>query len=144
MQGKARSLRSSLKRLTATPGFRVSALCAMLRPLPVEFVLYLMADMEVPETRRALSRYITVWRTEKPGADGSDLKKLGLAPGPAYGVILQRLLEAKLDGTAASPEEQLALARQLAAQAMDGRLEIPADRMPKSLRRTEECDKKPL
>ena len=140
---KARSLRSSLKRLTATPGFRVSALCAMLRPLPVEFVLYLMADMEVPETRRALSRYITVWRTEKPGVDGSDLKKLGLAPGPAYGVILQRLLEAKLDGTAASPEEQLALARQLAAQAMDGRLEIPADRMPKSLRRTEECDKKP-
>lgn len=140
---KARSLRSSLKRLTATPGFRVSALCAMLRPLPVEFVLYLMADMEVPETRRALSRYITVWRTEKPDVDGSDLKKLGLAPGPAYGVILQRLLEAKLDGTAASPEEQLALARQLAAQAMDGRLEIPADRMPKSLRRTEECDKKP-
>lgn len=141
---KARSLRSSLKRLTATPGFRVSALCAMLRPLPVEFVLYLMADMEVPETRRALSRYITVWRTEKPDVDGSDLKKLGLAPGPAYGVILQRLLEAKLDGTAASPEEQLALARQLATQAMDGRLEIPADRMPKSLRRTEECDKKPL
>lgn len=141
---KARSLRSSLKRLTANPGFKVSALCAMLRPLPVEFVLYLMADIEVPETRRALSRYITVWRTEKPGADGSDLKKLGLAPGPAYGVILQRLLEAKLDGTAASPEEQLALARQLAAQAMDGRLEIPADRMPKSLRRTEECDKKPL
>ena len=141
---KARSLRSSLKRLTANPGFKVSALCAMLRPLPVEFVLYLMADMEVPETRRALSRYITVWRTEKPDVDGSDLKKLGLAPGPAYGVILQRLLEAKLDGTAASPEEQLALARQLAAQAMDGRLEIPADRMPKSLRRTEECDKKPL
>lgn len=141
---KARSLRSSLKHLTANPGFKVSALCAMLRPLPVEFVLYLMADMEVPETRRALSRYITVWRTEKPGADGSDLKKLGLAPGPAYGVILQRLLEAKLDGTAASPEEQLALARQLAGQAMDGRLEIPADRMPKSLRRMEECDKKPL
>ena len=132
---KARSLRSSLKRLTATPGFRVSALCAMLRPLPVEFVLYLMADMEVPETRRALSRYITVWRTEKPGVDGSDLKKLGLAPGPAYGVILQRLLEAKLDGTAASPEE-------LTGQAMDGRLEIPADRMPKSLRKAEDGDKK--
>ena len=132
---KARSLRSSLKRLTATPGFRVSALCAMLRPLPVEFVLYLMADMEVPETRRALSRYITVWRTEKPDVDGSDLKKLGLAPGPAYGVILQRLLEAKLDGTAASPEEQLSLARELTGQAMDGRLEIPADRMPKSLSR---------
>ena len=139
---KARSLRSSLKRLTATPGFRVSALCAMLRPLPVEFVLYLMADMEVPETRRALSRYITVWRTEKPGVDGSDLKKLGLAPGPAYGVILQRLLEAKLDGTAASPEEQLALARELTGQALDGRLEIPADRMPKSLRKAEDGDKK--
>ena len=139
---KARSLRSSLKRLTANPGFKVSALCAMLRPLPVEFVLYLMADMEVPETRRALSRYITVWRTEKPGVDGSDLKKLGLAPGPAYGVILQRLLEAKLDGTAASPEEQLALARELTGQAMDGRLEIPADRMPKSLRKAEDGDKK--
>lgn len=139
---KARSLRSSLKRLTATPGFRVSALCAMLRPLPVEFVLYLMADMEVPETRRALSRYITVWRTEKPDVDGSDLKKLGLAPGPAYGVILQQLLEAKLDGTAASPEEQLALARGLTGQAMDGRLEIPADRMPKSLRKAENGDKK--
>lgn len=139
---KARSLRSSLKRLTATPGFRVSALCAMLRPLPVEFVLYLMADMEVPETRRALSRYITVWRTEKPGVDGSDLKKLGLAPGPAYGVILQRLLEAKLDGTAASPEEQLSLARELTGQAMNGRLEIPADRMPKSLRKAEDGDKK--
>ena len=139
---KAKSLRNALKRLTASPTFKVSALCAMLKPLPVEFVLYLMADIQVPETRRALSRYITVWRAEKPDAGGSDLRRLGLAPGPAYGVILQRLLEAKLDGTASDPESQDALARALVEEAKAGKLEIPAEKLPKGAENHAEEEKK--
>ncbi|MBQ2476095.1 MAG: hypothetical protein II515_02355, partial [Desulfovibrio sp.] len=52
-------------------------------------------------------------------------ERAGLAPGPAYGVILRRLLQAKLDGEAPDPAAQEALAAELVQMAKDGRLEIP-------------------
>ena len=50
---------------------------------------------------------------------------MGLAPGPAYGAILRRLLKAKLDGEAPDPASQEALAAELVRLAREGRLEIP-------------------
>ncbi len=124
---KMRFARQQLRRLMkqGEGRFRVSELCRALQPLPLECTLYLMAEARDPETRRALSRYITAWRTARPDLDGRDLERMGLAPGPAYGTILRRLLQAKLDGEAPDPASQEALAAELVRLAREGRLEIP-------------------
>lgn len=45
-----------------------------------------------------LDRYITEWRFVKTNVTGEDLHRAGLAPGPLYTSILNRLLVARLDG----------------------------------------------
>ena len=91
----------------------ISALCALLRPLSLECLLYLMADTSNAALQKNLSRYITQWRKEKTDVSGEDLRIMGLEPGPAFGRILDAVLAAKLDGTAATPEQQMDLARSL-------------------------------
>lgn len=49
----------------------------------------------------------------KTNVSGEDLRIMGLEPGPAFGRILDAVLAAKLDGTAATPEQQMDLARNL-------------------------------
>lgn len=94
---------------------RVSALCELLRPLSLEFLLYLMAAEEDPRLEKTFSRYITQWRREKADISGEDLRRLGLAPGPDFGRILASALRAKLDGEAPTAKAQLALAASLMA-----------------------------
>lgn len=120
---RMRSCRPALNKAVRDPSFRVSAYCRILRPLPVEFLLYLMAESDVPELRRTISRYLTAWRRMQADVDGDDLRAMGLAPGPVYTVILRRLLEAKLDGKADTHEKQMALAIELAEKAAAGTLE---------------------
>ena len=98
---------------------KISTLCAMLRPLTLEFLLYMMADVSDAALQKNISRYITLWRREKANVCGEDLRAMGLPPGPAYGRILEAVLAAKLDGSATSTEQQLELARHLAQQESD-------------------------
>ncbi|WP_247647579.1 CBS domain-containing protein [Desulfovibrio desulfuricans] len=96
---------------------KISALCALLRPLSLEFLLCLMADTTNAALQKNISRYITLWRRQKADVGGEDLLAMGLQPGPAFGRILEAVLTAKLDGLAATTEQQLELARTLARQA---------------------------
>lgn len=91
----------------------------MLEGLGLEFLLYLMAATDEEGLQKNLSRYITQWRREKADIGGSDLIALGLRPGPRFTEILRQVLAAKLNGTAATPEAQWALARELVQQALD-------------------------
>ena len=54
----------------------------------------------------ALRNYLTHWRNVKPITTGDDLKKRGLEPGPKFKEILTRLRAARLDGEAATEEEE--------------------------------------
>lgn len=110
-----RSLGSQLARRQAE-GAAPSALCALLRPLRLEFLLYLMAQTSDAPLQKNISRYITQWRRETADITGDDLRRLGLAPGPACGRILAAVLRAKLDGQAPTAESQLALAASLIGQ----------------------------
>ena len=47
---------------------------------------------------------------------GRDLVGLGVPEGPGVGEILRKLLDARLDGTVASDEEERALAERLVAE----------------------------
>ncbi len=51
-----------------------------------------------PRTNDWLDRYMAEWRHVRPVLTGDDLRALGLPPGPLYTHILDRLLDARLDG----------------------------------------------
>ena len=60
-----------------------------------------------------LADYLKTWRRVKPTINGEDLKKLGLAPGPAYKRILSTLRAAWLDGEVKNAREEETLLSEL-------------------------------
>jgi len=89
-----------------------SEVCSLLRDLPVEVLLHLMARTD-EATRRQFSIYVTNLSMVTTVIDGNDLKKLGLKPGPVHKRILAAILDARLDGRVESVEDELALAQEL-------------------------------
>jgi tRNA nucleotidyltransferase (CCA-adding enzyme) len=61
----------------------------------------------------AVDRYLSHWRRVRPQTDGARLRALGLRPGPAYRRILNQLRAARLDGDAATLEDEERILQQL-------------------------------
>lgn len=133
-------LRSTLPQVEAwqTREGRISELCELLHAIPLDGLLFMMGRTSLDRVRKNLSRYITSWRREKVDITGSDLLNLGLAPGPIFGLIMRKILAAKLDGEAPTRESQRILALTLAQQ-FDRAQEVPPD--PKSLPRPDKMCK---
>ncbi len=93
---------------------KLSRLYAILHPIPVEGVLFLMARSRKEHIRRNISQYLTRLRHVEIEVSGADLQELGLAPGPVYTVILEKIMEARIDGRAETRAAQLGLAQRLA------------------------------
>jgi tRNA nucleotidyltransferase (CCA-adding enzyme) len=55
---------------------------------------------------KKVARYNSSWRQIQPYTDGNSLQRMGLAPGPAYSRILDRLRDAWLDGEVKSRREE--------------------------------------
>jgi tRNA nucleotidyltransferase (CCA-adding enzyme) len=89
-----------------------SEVCSLLRDLPLEVLLHLMARTD-EATRRQFSIYFTNLSMVTTAVDGNDLKKLGLQPGPAHKRILAAILDARLDGRVENLEDELVLAEEL-------------------------------
>jgi len=90
-----------------------SELYHLLRELPVETLLHMMARTNREEIRRNISTYFTHLSTVHPAITGNDLKNLGIPKGPAYRTILDRVLDARLDGTVSSREDELKLVEKI-------------------------------
>ena len=73
-------------------------------PLHAVYAVYLGAP--VGTAKIALERYLGEWRHIKPKVTGSDLKRRGLPPGPAYREILHELRNAWLDQEVHDIEEE--------------------------------------
>lgn len=85
----------------------ISELYNLLLPLSLECLVFMMATNGNEYMEMILSRFITSWRQQKPDIGGEDLKRLGLAPGPEYTLILAKLLSLKLNGIAPDAESQM-------------------------------------
>ncbi len=108
------SLLKKMQKIRQTgTSLNMSALHDMLHHLPLEAVLYIMANIGGDEERKPLAHYITAIKDMKVDISGDDLIALGGVPGPAFGDILKQVLRAKLDGQAVSRTAQLNLAREL-------------------------------
>lgn len=74
------------------------------------------ALVDTPRGRRA---FFADWQALRPmclSVSGDALKALGLPPGPRYGQILRAVLDARLNGEVASPEEERRLLERLARE----------------------------
>ncbi len=71
-----------------------------------EFLLFIMAKANTDKIKKLISKYFTKIKDIKPSLTGKDLKAMGLKPGPLYKRILDSLLEARLNESLKSPEEE--------------------------------------
>ncbi|VEN73489.1 putative tRNA nucleotidyltransferase (CCA-adding enzyme) [Candidatus Desulfarcum epimagneticum] len=78
-------------------------------PFRTEIILYMMAAARTDEIKRAISLYFTRLRYVDISVAGKDIKKAGLPPGPEYREILDRVLDARLDGRVQTRKDEIAL-----------------------------------
>ncbi len=85
--------------------------------LPVEVLLYLMSRTRSEEVKRCISLYFTQLQNIRCFITGEDLKALGVPEGPRFREILDVVLDARLNGLAATREDELRIARERLAEA---------------------------
>jgi tRNA nucleotidyltransferase (CCA-adding enzyme) len=79
-----------------------------------------LGAIDRPMVQTCLSSYLSDWRWISPAVDGTDLRELGLAPGPVYADILGRLRDAWLDGEIHNDQDERALLHRLVERAASG------------------------
>jgi tRNA nucleotidyltransferase (CCA-adding enzyme) len=87
-----------LKWMAPSQILKNSDLYRKLCPFHIETLLYMMASTTHKSIKRAVSNYITQLRSTTTLLDGNYLKEIGFKPGPIYREILDRLLDARLNG----------------------------------------------
>jgi tRNA nucleotidyltransferase (CCA-adding enzyme) len=93
------------------PSIKPYGIYLLLKPLPVEVLLFMMAKAKKEHAKRNVSLYLTHYKDAATQLSGDDLRAMGLEPGPGYKLLLERLLEAKLNGEVHSRAEEEAFAR---------------------------------
>ena len=107
-QESARLLRTLDRTVKPSETFR--ALC----DLPDETLVFLMAKTRSEKAKQNISAQFTTYRWVKPILKGNDLKAMDLNPGPSYNKILNRLLDARLNGEVETETDERRLVRRLA------------------------------
>jgi len=75
----------------------------------------MMAVAKKKAVKKSISHFFTDLRRTKLSLRGSDLKKMGLKPGPVYRQVMEAVLDARLDGKVKSQKDEIEFARQLVA-----------------------------
>ncbi|MFC1799254.1 polya polymerase, partial [Thermodesulfobacteriota bacterium] len=75
-----------------------SQLYEKLSVFKTELILYMMAAAKTKRVKKLISNYFTRLRPVEISVTGSDLKKMGLKPGPLYREVMDAILHAKLNG----------------------------------------------
>ena len=96
------------------PALRASDIYLLLQPLleATRFLLPILS--ESPVVAAHVQRFEDTLRPLRISTDGHALRRMGLAPGPVYGKILDAVRAAWLDGEINSEAEEQALVQQLA------------------------------
>lgn len=102
-----------------------SAIFRALQPFKPEELVFMMAKAQDETPRRAVSHYFHRYRHVSTELKGRDLKEMGVQPGPIYRVILDELLDARLNGEVKDRQEELAYLRERHAELFGGEGDVP-------------------
>lgn len=106
--------RAVLRRLAKRPAPKPSDTYRALAGFVEETVVFLLASAKAESVKRLIRAYVITYRHVKPSLTGASLKSLGLKSGPQFKKILDRLLDARLNGDVNSDVEERELAKKLA------------------------------
>ena len=110
---ESRSAARAISRQLGQRFRRPSEVARVLRGLTNETLVLLWARSRPAIVRRQIAAYLMTYRTVRPVLTGKELHALGLSPGPLYGKILNRLLEARLDGEVRNEAEERDLVKRM-------------------------------
>jgi tRNA nucleotidyltransferase (CCA-adding enzyme) len=108
-----------IRRLATQRSLKPADVYHLLTGLSDETLLILMAKSKGDSVKRQVSAFLTTYQHVKPMLTGRDLKTMGLKPGPQFKKILDRLLDARLNGEIKTESEERDLVMKLAALKMD-------------------------
>ncbi|MCP3677389.1 MAG: CBS domain-containing protein [Deltaproteobacteria bacterium] len=114
--GRGEGLRV-LQPLSYEKGMGESRIYHLLRSIPLEVLLYIMARAKSEEARRAISHFISELSGVKNLLTGDDLREMGVPETSLCGDIMRRLLDKRLDGEVTTREEEVTIVREFLAKA---------------------------
>jgi tRNA nucleotidyltransferase (CCA-adding enzyme) len=95
-------------------GSRPSEVVRLLQPYPPRVLLVAVAQIGPSSVvGQLIRRYQAEWRHVKSVVNGNDLLSMGLEAGPRVGLLLDRLLAARLDGDVHDAAGEYALLEEL-------------------------------
>ncbi len=104
-----------VRRLASQRPIKPAEVHHLLSGLSDETLLLLMAKSKGETVKRHVSAFLTTYQHMKPILTGSDLKAMGLKPGPQFKRILDQLLDARLNEEVKTELEEKDLVKRLAA-----------------------------
>jgi tRNA nucleotidyltransferase (CCA-adding enzyme) len=93
-----------------------SRIYRLLEPLSYEVMLAIKAKYKNENLQRRIEDFLAKHNGMRIFAKGSDLKALGLVPGPAYQKIFQKVLDARIDGEIKTRVEELRFINRITAR----------------------------
>jgi tRNA nucleotidyltransferase (CCA-adding enzyme) len=103
-----------IRRLATRAMLKPAESYRLLSGLSDEVLLSLMVKSKGESVKRQVSAFLTTYQHVKPVLTGADLKTMGLKPGPRFKHILDRLLDARLNGEVKTEAEERELVRCMA------------------------------
>lgn len=85
----------------------------LLNGLPIEVIIFCMALTPDNEKKKAISHFLIELRKVSHMLTGSDLKKMGITPGPVYSEIFSRIIDEKLHMRLASREDEIKFVKKI-------------------------------
>ncbi len=104
---------AAIRRLGKRPPPKPAETFRLLSGFSDETLLGLMAKSKGDAVKRQVSAFLTTYQQVKPLLTGADLKAMGLKPGPQFKTILDRLLDARLNGEVKTESDERAFVGRL-------------------------------
>lgn len=92
---------------------RPSRIYGILQPLSYEVILTVKAKYRNKALQRNIDVFLSTYNATRILVGGRDLQALGLEPGPAYQKILQKVLDARVDGKLKTRDDEIKLIKRI-------------------------------
>lgn len=102
-----------LARELSKPKVAPAKIFKMLEPLSYEVIILAKAKYRNRYLQKHIADFLEIYNGMRIYASGSDLRNLGLSPGPDYQKIFAQALEAKLNGLVKTREQEMQLIKKL-------------------------------
>jgi tRNA nucleotidyltransferase (CCA-adding enzyme) len=109
----ARAARHTIPRLATRPPLLPAETSRLLAGQRLEVLLFVLAKTSSDVAKHQIVAYLDTYRFVKPQLSGHDLRAMGLTPGPLFRTVLDRVLEARLNGEITNDAEERALVQRL-------------------------------